>query len=99
MSDLIPRKSWTLAFEEMEDVVFHLKELNDSEYLDLMDIVEPIFTSGSTQKEIEKAKLKASDFMIESVEGLDVIGFKVKLNIAIQVLKYINPDVLNLKKQ
>lgn len=98
MSDLIPRKSWTLAFEEMEDVVFHLKELTDEEYLDLMDIVDPIFTEGSTQREIEKAKLKAVDFMLDEIEGAETVDFKVKLNIAIQVLRYINPNMLELKK-
>ena len=98
MSDLIPRKSWTLAFKEMEDVVFHLKEVTDAEYLELMDIIDPIFKEGSTQKEIESAKLKAVDFMLLEIEGLEDIGFKVKLNIAIQILRYINPDVLEIKK-
>ena len=101
MNDLIPRKSWTLAFEEMEDVVFHLKELNDLEYLELVDIIDPIFSDEKNTKEKELAKLKAVDFMLIEVEGIEKknLNFKVKLNLSIHILRYVNPDVLELKKQ
>ena len=62
MSDLIPRKSWTLAFEEMEDVVFHLKEVTDQEYLEAVDIAEDFYNPEATRRKIEECKLKLYDY-------------------------------------
>lgn len=100
MDDLIPRKSWTLAFEEMEDVVFHLKELTDQEYLELMDILDPLYNEGTTKVQRDTLRIKAVDFMLIDVEGMkkEDISWKIKLNIANQVIDYCNPDVLEVKK-
>jgi len=101
MSDLIPRKSWTLAFEGHEENVFEIKELTDSEYLSALDISEAFYNEKSTRVETEKAKLDLYEFMVEKVDGYDnpqVVPLKFRLNVALRLLKYLNPDVLEIKK-
>lgn len=100
MTDLIPRKSWTLAFEELEGVVFHLKELTDAEFLEVSDMTNPLFSQDSKPSEKDRVKFKLFDYFLIKVEGMEKedVSFSLKLNVALQLVKYLNPDVLNIKK-
>jgi len=102
MSDLIPRKSWTLAFEQVEGVVFHLKEVTDSEFLEASEISEPIFDREASPSQRDRAKIALVDFFLLKTEGLpegETPDFRIKLNIALVLTDYLNPDKYEVKKQ